>query len=56
MIISSIILLALGLGWLTKKLIKTYPDSPHPKRLEKAIRPLTVLANTLISKIKKFAP
>jgi hypothetical protein len=55
MFISLIILSALGLGWLTKKLIKAYPNSPYPKRLEKRIRPLVNLAESLIARIKKFA-
>ena len=47
------ILLALSLGWLTKKLISSYPHSPHPRRLEKIIRPLTNLAELLIRIIKQ---
>ena len=52
MFISLTILLALGLGWLAKKLIKTYPHSPHPRRFARIIRPLTNLADKLIKRIK----
>lgn len=52
MFIASIILLALGLGWLAERLIKSYPHSPHPRRFAKIIRPLTNLADKLIRKIK----
>jgi hypothetical protein len=52
MLILSTILLALSLGWLAKKLIKAYPHSPHPRRFDKLIRPLTKRADNLIKKIK----
>jgi hypothetical protein len=52
MFITSTILLALSLGWLAKKLIKTYPRSPYPRRFAKMIRPLTNLAEKLINKVK----
>lgn len=51
MLISLTILLAFCLGWLAERLIKSYPNSPHPRRLEKFIRPLTNLADKIIKKI-----
>lgn len=52
MLISLIIVIALGLGWLAERLIKSYPRSPHPRRFARFIRPLTNLADKLIKKIK----
>jgi hypothetical protein len=52
MFIAITILLALGLGWLAERLIKSYPRSPHPRRFARLIRPLTNLADKLIKKIK----
>ena len=52
MLISLIIVIALGLGWLAERLIKSYPHSPHPRRFARFIRPLTNFAEKLIKKIK----
>ena len=52
MFIASAILLALGLGWLADRLIKSYPHSPHPRRFARFIRPLTNFAEKMIEKIK----
>lgn len=48
MLISLTIIIALCLSWLTKKLIQRYPLSPHPRRLERLVRPLVNLAEKLI--------
>lgn len=53
MFITLTISLALGLSWLTKKLIQSYPNSPHPRQLEKMTRPITDLAESLVNKIIK---
>jgi hypothetical protein len=54
MLITLTILLALSLGWLAKKLIKTYPNSPHPRLFKRRIRPITKLADLLIKKISEL--
>lgn len=47
--------ITLTLGWLIKKLIKRYPSSPYPRRLEKFFKPLIDLGENLVKSLKTLS-